>query len=105
MKQTAVESIIKFCEQMANQDLNSHRGAYFNVITFCKNQSKKMEKDIESYKNRIRVLQNLNFKYREKLGISNEPIDAINPVYECTHENIQMKSSGIWKCKCGYINY
>jgi hypothetical protein len=64
-----------------------------------------MEKDIESYKNRITVLQNLNFKYREKLGISNEPIDAINPVYECTHENIQMKSSGIWKCKCGYINY
>jgi hypothetical protein len=42
-------------------------------------------------------LQNLNFKYREKLGISNEPIDAINPVNECTHENIQMKSSGIWK--------
>ncbi len=44
MKQTAVESIIKFCEQMANQDLNSHRGAYFNVIKFCKDQAKEMEK-------------------------------------------------------------
>ena len=77
------------------------------IVVYLDNKSKweQMEKDIESYKNRIRVLQNLNFKYREKLGISNEPIDAINPVYECTHENIQMKSSGIWKCKCGYINY
>lgn len=36
-----------------------------------------MEKDIEAYKNRVRVLQNLNEKYREKLGISNEPIDAL----------------------------
>jgi len=77
------------------------------IVVYLDKKSKReqMEKDIESYKNRIRVLQNLNFKYREKLGISNEPIDAINPVYECTHENIQMKSSGIWKCKCGYINY
>jgi hypothetical protein len=49
MKQTAVESIIKFCEQMANQDLNSHRGAYFNVVTFCKNQSKKMEIEQQGY--------------------------------------------------------
>jgi len=65
----------------------------------------KMEKDIEAYKNRIKVLENLNFKYREELGKSNEPIDAINAVRECTHENIQIKSSGIWKCKCGYIHY
>ena len=35
------------------------------------------EKQVESYKNRIRVLQNLNTKYREKLGISNEPVDAL----------------------------
>ena len=32
---------------------------------------------IEAYKNRIKVLKNLNEKYREKLGISNEPIDAL----------------------------
>lgn len=29
------------------------------------------QKDIEALKNRNRVLENLNFKYREKLGISN----------------------------------
>jgi len=65
----------------------------------------KMEKDIETYKNRIRVLENLNKKYREELGKSNEPIDAINAVFNCTHEKIQLKSSGIWKCKCGYTHY
>lgn len=31
--------------------------------------------NIEAYKNRIRVLENINSKYREKLGISNVPID------------------------------
>ena len=65
----------------------------------------KMQKDIEAYKNRIKILQNLNEKYREELGKSNEPIDAINWINECTHKNIQMKSSGIWKCKCGYTHY
>ena len=39
--------------------------------------AREMEKDIEAYKNRIKVLKNLNEKYREKLGISNEPIDAL----------------------------
>jgi len=34
-----------------------------------------LQKDVETYKNRIRVLQNLNTKYREKLGISNEPMN------------------------------
>ena len=24
---------------------------------------------------------------------------------KCTHDKIQMKSSGIWKCKCGYTHY
>ena len=61
--------------------------------------------DIEAYENRIKILQTLNEKYREKLGISNEPVDAINAVNECNHENIQMKSSGIWKCKCGYKHF
>jgi len=36
--------------------------------------------DVAAYKNRIRVLENMNFKYREKLGISNEPIDALGLV-------------------------
>jgi hypothetical protein len=67
------------------------------IVVYLDNRSKweQMEKDIEAYKNRIRVLQNLNTKYREKLGISNEPVDAINAVNDCKHENMQMKSSGI----------
>lgn len=65
----------------------------------------KMEKDIEVYKNRIRVLEKLNFNYREKLGLSIEPIEIPNVINQCNHENIQMKSSGIWKCKCGYTHY
>ena len=24
---------------------------------------------------------------------------------KCNHENMQMKSSGIWKCKCGYSHF
>jgi hypothetical protein len=24
---------------------------------------------------------------------------------DCKHENMQMKSSGIWKCKCGYSHF
>ena len=77
------------------------------IVVYLDNKSKweQMEKDIEAYKNRIKILQTLNEKYREKLGISNEPIDAINAVNECNHENIHMKSSGIWKCKCGYMHY
>ena len=49
------------------------------IVVYLDNRSKweQMEKDIEAYKNRIKVLQNLNEKYREKLGISNEPIDAL----------------------------
>lgn len=49
------------------------------IVVYLDNKSKweQMEKDIEAYKNRIKVLQNLNIKYREKLGISNEPIDGL----------------------------
>lgn len=24
---------------------------------------------------------------------------------DCKHENMQLKSSGIWKCKCGYKHF
>lgn len=51
-------------------------------VVYLDNKSKweQMEKDIEAYKNRIRVLENLNEKYREELGKSNEPVDAINSI-------------------------
>ena len=41
----------------------------------------------------------------EKLGLSNEAIEIPNVINECNHEKIQLKSSGIWKCKCGYTHY
>lgn len=31
------------------------------------------------------------------------PAEAV--LSECNHENIQLKSSGIWKCKCSYKHY
>jgi len=61
------------------------------IVVYLDNRSKweQMEKDIEAYKNRIKVLQNLNEKYREKLGISNEPVDAlglISPLEDISSE-------------------
>jgi len=52
------------------------------IVVYLDNKSKweQMEKDIEAYKNRIRVLEKLNSNYREKLGLSNEPIDIPNIV-------------------------
>jgi predicted nucleic acid-binding Zn ribbon protein len=45
--------------------------------SYAEEKNSKLYSDIEAHKNRITVLQNLNTKYREKLGISNEPIDAL----------------------------
>jgi hypothetical protein len=44
-QQTAVETIIKYCEEKLRTDVNSHRGAYTNVINFCKTQAKAIEKE------------------------------------------------------------
>lgn len=46
----------------------------------CETRERAMEilkiiKDNEAHENRIRVLSNLNKKYREQLGMSNEPMD------------------------------
>lgn len=62
------------------------------IVIYLDNMSKweQMEKDIEAYKNRIRVLQNLNTKYREKLGISNEPVDALGLI--CPLEDSSSKA-------------
>jgi len=48
-KQTAVESIIEFCEKQKNNDVSSHRGAYLTIINFCKEQAKEMEKQQQGY--------------------------------------------------------
>jgi hypothetical protein len=42
---TAVEKIIEYCKKQKNIDLNSHRGVYFNIIRFCEDQAKAMEKE------------------------------------------------------------
>lgn len=44
-QQTAVETIIKYCEEKLRTDVNSHRGAYTNVINFCKANAKAEEKE------------------------------------------------------------
>jgi myo-inositol catabolism protein IolC len=52
------------------------------IVVYLDNKSKweQMEKDIEAYKNRIKVLEKLNLNYREKLGLSNESIDIPNVI-------------------------
>lgn len=42
--QTAVTSIINFCESKLKNDVYSHKGAYLSVIKFCEEQAKKNEK-------------------------------------------------------------
>ena len=68
------ERIKELQEQTAYPESRSVHQALLQVWNECQQEN---NIDIEGYKNRIRVLQNLNSKYREKLGISNEPIDAL----------------------------
>ena len=35
-QQTAVDSIIKYCEEKLHTSVNSHGGAYTSIINFCK---------------------------------------------------------------------
>jgi len=57
-----------------------------NCVLIAKDYSKKQNdqllKDYEALKNQNRVLRNLNIKYREKLGLSNEPmnLDLLTPL-------------------------
>jgi len=68
------ERIKEIQEQTAYTESISVHQALLQVWNECQQES---NKDIESYKNRIRVLESLNFKYREKLGLSNESIDTL----------------------------
>lgn len=64
MRETTIKHVIKFCETMMNQDLNSHRGAYANVIKFCNANGKQIEKDIitEAY-SQGRIDEETRFPY------------------------------------------
>ena len=42
---TVVEQIIEYCKKEKNRDLNSRREVYYNIIRFCEEQAKEMEKE------------------------------------------------------------
>lgn len=68
----------------AYPESRSVHSALKQVWNECEQES---NKDIEAYKNRIKVLQNLNTRYREKLGISNEPVDALGLISPLEENN------------------
>jgi hypothetical protein len=44
-QQTAVDSIIEFCQKQMDNDSSIHKGVYLSIIKFCKVQAKEMEKE------------------------------------------------------------
>ena len=44
-QQTAVDSIIEFCQKQMDNDSSIHKGVYLSIIKFCKEQAKEMEKE------------------------------------------------------------
>jgi len=51
-QQTAVDSIIEFCQKQMDNDSSIHKGVYLSIIKFCEEQAKEMEKEqiIKDYK-------------------------------------------------------
>ena len=47
-KQTAVDSIIEFCQKQMDNDSSIHKGVYLSIIKFCQEQAKEMEKQQRS---------------------------------------------------------
>jgi len=45
------------------------------IINIFSQMGIEKQRDIDALKNRNRILENLNFKYRVQLGMSNEPMD------------------------------
>ena len=52
-QQTAVDSIIEFCQKQMDNDSSIHKGVYLSIIEFCEEQAKAMNKEeiIEGYAN------------------------------------------------------
>ena len=44
-QQTAVDSIIEFCQKQMDNDSSIHKGVYLSIIEFCEEQAKEMEKE------------------------------------------------------------
>jgi hypothetical protein len=47
-QQTAVDSIIEFCQKQMDNDSSIHKGVYLSIIKFCEEQAKEMEKQQRS---------------------------------------------------------
>ena len=47
-QQTAVDSIIEFCQKQMDNDSRIHKGVYLSIIKFCEEQAKEMEKQQRS---------------------------------------------------------
>ena len=47
-QQTAVDSIIEFCQKQMDNDSSIHKGVYLSIIKFCQEQAKEMEKQQRS---------------------------------------------------------
>ena len=45
-QQSAVDSIIEFCQKQMDNDSSIHKGVYLSIIEFCEEQAKEMEKQM-----------------------------------------------------------
>jgi Zn-dependent metalloprotease len=84
-QQTAVDSIIEFCQKQMDNDSSIHKGvylsiihkgAYLSIIKFCKEQAKEIEK--EQIKD---AYWNGSDSIRTKTEILNEAEDFYNETY------------------------
>jgi hypothetical protein len=80
-QQTAVDAIIKYCEEKLHSSVNSHGGAYTSIINFCKQQAKEMEKEqiVDAYANgQSDTLSMINQKINKMKDIPKEFNEIIN---------------------------
>jgi hypothetical protein len=78
---TAVDTIIKYCEEKLHTSVNSHGGAYTSIINFCKQQAKEMEKEqiVDAYANgQSDTLSMINQKINKMKDIPKEFNEIIN---------------------------
>jgi hypothetical protein len=57
-KQTAVDSIIEFCQKQMDNDSSIHKGVYLSIIKFCEEQAKEIETK-ERIKNKFELSASL----------------------------------------------
>lgn len=67
-QQTAVNSIVEFCQKQMDNDSSIHKGVYYAIIKFCQEQGKEMEKDqmIKSILDNRNITSQVTFKDAEQ---------------------------------------